>query len=179
MPAAAQQQRQANGGRQPTPGQRRGPVAAAEPEVRLQVPSGYRSVAVALDFSGGEERMLNEALRLAQGAGETRITLLHVVESPAARIMGDHTADLETEADRHRLEVLVGALEASGYTAQWRLGLGHPVKELARLVAEVEADVVVLGAHGHRGVADLIHGTTADALRHRVDATVVIVPLEG
>ncbi len=154
-------------------------TAAAEPEVRLQVPGGYRSVAVALDFSGGEERMLNEALRLAQGAGETRITLLHVVESPAARIMGDHTADLETEADRHRLEVLVGALEASGYTAQWRLGLGHPVKELARLVAEVEADVVVLGAHGHRGVADLIHGTTADALRHRVDATVVIVPLEG
>ncbi len=153
--------------------------AAAEPEVRLEVPRGYRSVAVALDFSGGEERMLNEALRLAQGSGEARITLLHVVESPAARIMGDHTADLETEADRKRLEVLVASLERAGYTAGWRLGLGHPVKELARLVAEVEADVVVLGAHGHRGVADLIHGTTADALRHRVDATVVIVPLEG
>jgi len=154
-------------------------TAAAEPEVRLEVPRAYRSVAVALDFSGGEERMLNEALRLAQRAGRARITLLHVVESPAARIMGDHTADLETEADRRRLEVLTAALEEAGYAAGWRLGLGHPVKELARLVAEVEAEVVVLGAHGHRGVADLIHGTTADALRHRVDATVVIVPLEG
>ena len=154
-------------------------TAAFEPEVRLEVPGAYRNIAVALDFGGGEERMLNEALRLAQGSGEARITLLHVVESPAARVMGDHTADLETEADRRRLEVLAGALEATGHRAGWRLGLGHPVKELARLVEEVGADVLVLGAHGHRGMADLIHGTTADALRHRVDATVVIVPLEG
>ncbi len=152
-------------------------AAGIEPEVRLEVPRGYGSIAVALDFGGGEERLLNEALRLAQGGGSTRITLLHVVESPAARIMGESTEDLETETDRRRLEVLTRSLVEAGYTAGWRLGLGHPVRELARLVAEVEADVLVLGAHGHRGVADLIHGTTADALRHRVEATVVIVPL--
>ncbi len=152
--------------------------APAEPTVRLEAPAAYRSIAVALDFGGGEERLLNEAIRLAHGSPHAVITLMHVVESPAARVMGEHTADLETEADRRRLEVLASALEEAGHRAGWRLGLGDPVKELARLVLEAGAEVVVLGAHGHRGLADLVHGTTADALRHRVDATVVVVPLK-
>ncbi len=153
-------------------------AAPAEPSVRLEAPAAYRSIAVALDFGGGEERLLNEAIRLAQDSPDAVITLLHVVESPTARVMGEHTADLETEADRRRLEVLVSALEAAGRRATWRLGLGDPVKELARLAREAEADVVILGGHGHRGLSDLLHGTTADALRHRVDATVIIVPLK-
>ncbi len=150
--------------------------AAAEPEVHLRAPEAYRTIAVALDFSGGEERLLNEALRLATGT-ETILTLMHVVESPVARALGSHAADLETQADTHRLETLCAALAKAGHPADWRLGLGDPVKELARLVGEAHAEVVLLGAHGHRGVADIIHGTTADALRHRVSATVVIVPL--
>ncbi|MCG6961658.1 MAG: Nramp family divalent metal transporter [Acidobacteria bacterium] len=151
-------------------------TAAAEPEVRLAATPGYRTIAVALDFSGGEERLLNEALRLAGGA-DTTLTLLHVVESPVARALGSHAADLETQADTHRLETLCTAVAEAGYEANWRLGLGDPVRELSRLVTEVDAEVLLLGAHGHRGVADIIHGTTADALRHRVAATVVIVPL--
>lgn len=139
---------------------------------------GYRTVAVALDFEGGEARLIQEARRLASGP-DARLVLLHVVESPVARAIGEAAGDLETEADARRLESLRETLESGGLRAEWRLGLGHPVRELARMITEVEAEAVVLGAHGHRGVADLIHGTTADALRHRVDATVVIVPLEA
>jgi nucleotide-binding universal stress UspA family protein len=34
----------------------------------------------------------------------------------------------------------------------------------------------VLGSHGHRTVADFIHGTTVDAIRHRVDIPVLVAP---
>ncbi len=154
-------------------------TADEEPRIVLREPESYRSVAVALDFGGGEERLLNEAVRIVRGAPEARIVLMHVVESPAARVMGEHSSDLETEADRRRLEALVRTLREAGYEAGWRLGLGDPVRELARLVGEAGADVVLLGAHGHRGLSDVLHGTTADALRHRVQATVVIVPLSN
>jgi len=137
---------------------------------------GYQRIAVALDFSGGEERLINEARRLA-GSGASLI-LMHIVESPAARFSGEGAADLETEADAQRLRALRDALVEAGIEAEAKLGLGHPVRQLTRLVTETRADLVVLGAHGHRGVADLLHGTTADALRHRVGATVVIVPLD-
>ena len=37
------------------------------------------------------------------------------------------------------------------------------------------ADVVVMGAHGHTGLKDLIFGTTIDGVRHAVSAAVLVV----
>jgi manganese transport protein len=34
----------------------------------------------------------------------------------------------------------------------------------------------VLGAHGHRIVGDLVHGTTVERLRHRIAVPVLVVP---
>ncbi len=164
-------------GRAPRPVSTGVHTAPEEPRVELRAPEAYRNIAVALDFGGGEERLLNEAIRIVEGSPGARIALLHVVESPTARVMGHHSSDLETEADRKRLRTLAAALADAGYEATWHLGLGDPVRELARLAAECRADVVLLGAHGHRGLSDIVHGSTADALRHRVTATVVIVPL--
>lgn len=151
-------------------------TSAEEIAVRLEAPAPYRRVAVALDFHGNEERLLNEALRLTAGSEEASITLMHVVESPAARAFGARAADFETQVDRRRLQTLCDALARAGHRAELRLGLGGAVRELARMINEAGADAVLLGSHGHRGLADVIHGTTADALRHRVSATVVIVP---
>ncbi len=136
----------------------------------------YRRIAVALDFGEGEERLVNEALRFADRES-TDIVLMHVVESPVARAMGANAADFETEADRRRLEDLCRRLREAGYRASCRLGLGDPITELARLVEEEGVEAIVLGAHGHRGLTDLVYGNTASALRHRIDATVIICPL--
>ncbi len=146
-------------------------------ELAVRPAAAYRRIAVALDFGDGEEQLVNEALRFAEREG-TDIVLMHVVESPVARAMGDHAADFETEADRRRLETLCEKLRAAGYRASCRLGLGDPIAELARLVEEEGVEAVVLGAHGHRGLTDIVYGNTASALRHRIGATVIICPLK-
>ncbi|NOZ96098.1 MAG: iron/manganese transporter [Acidobacteria bacterium] len=148
------------------------------PSFTIRPAREYRNIAVALDFGGSEERLLNEAAHLAQH-DDCVIHLLHVVESPVARAMGRNAADHEIEADSKRLQTLVEVLETAGYPASWELGVGDPVPELARMVDETGADLVILGAHGHRGLSDLVHGTTADALRHRISATVLIVPVSA
>jgi manganese transport protein len=38
-----------------------------------------------------------------------------------------------------------------------------------------EADMLVMGAHGHTWLSDLIFGTTVDVVRHRVTIPVFIV----
>ena len=136
----------------------------------------YRRVAVALDFSGDDRRLLAAALRVAASA-ETTLHLMHVVESPAARAFGAEADDLEVEMDGRRLQSLAESMAAAGVQAVWHLGTGDPVAELARMIAEVEADLVVVGAHGHSGVSDLVFGTTISNLRHRVTATMLVVPL--
>jgi len=135
----------------------------------------YKHIAVALDLDGGEENLLAEALRLSS-VDITEISLLHVVESPVARIVGRDAADHEVEADEVRLEELATALRYAGIETECHLGAGDTVNELVRLVNELDVDLTILGGHGHAGIADLLHGTTVDRVRHRVKGNVLVVP---
>jgi len=134
----------------------------------------YRRVAVALDFSGRDADILREAVRFL-GCNRPAIDLMHVVESAPAGFHGPESGDTESRQDADRLEAGAGELRALGFEATARLGSGRPVPELARMVREAGADLVVLGAHGHGFVKDILLGTTADRLRHRVDAHVLVV----
>ncbi len=145
-------------------------------EVSIVSPSPYRRIAVAFDFGGGEERLLGEVLRMADRK-QTRVYLLHVVESPVARALGRDAADREVRADRQRLEELAGLLNQAGIETECRLGAGNPVTELAHMINEIDAELVILGAHGHSGVSDLVHGTVVGGLRHRIQASVLVIPL--
>jgi manganese transport protein len=142
----------------------------------LTEPQTYKRVAVALDFSGNEEKLLAETLRLIDKA-QTQVTLMHVVESPVARSLGAESDDLETSTDTDHLKKLAQMMNKSGISTNWLLGAGEPVSELARMINDLNAEVVILGSHGHAGVSDLIHGTVINNLRHRVKASVMIIPL--
>ena len=145
--------------------------------LNIEPPQPYQRVAVALDFSGAEEKLLAESLRFVS-MGNAQLVLLHVVESPVARTLGAEGEDLETRRDQARLEELTANMREAGITTEWRLGTGNPVPELARMINETDADVVIVGSHGHSGVSDLIHGSVINDLRHRVRASVLVVPTE-
>jgi manganese transport protein len=152
-----------------------------EPSVGLAAivpPTPYQRVAVALDFSGKEEKLLAESLRFVK-KGKTELVLLHVVESPVARTLGNEGEDLEMGVDRKRLEQLAGVMQKAGIPTEWRLGAGNPVTELARMINEMNVEAVVLGGHGHSGVSDLIHGTVISNLRHHVRASLLVIPMGG
>lgn len=153
-----------------------GPIST--PKTVLPPLHPYRRVAVALDFSGGEERLLAEAERIVRG-NKARLFLLHVVESPAALAMRQEAADDETLGDQRRLEELTHKLYEMGIDVEWRLGTGSPASELARMINDLDVDLVILGGHGHSGVSDILHGTTVENLRHRIQASVLVVPLKS
>lgn len=142
----------------------------------LAEPTPYKHVAVALDFSGNEEKLLAESLRFIDKT-QTKVTLMHVVESPVARSYGNEVEDFETFADQGRLERLAEMMKKNGVATDWHLGAGEPASELAAIINAINAEMVILGSHGHTGVSDLIHGTVISNLRHHIKASVMIVPL--
>ena len=74
------------------------------------------------------------------------------------------------------LDGIADEFRSRGVAAEVRLGYGNPTDELARLVNESGADLLITGSHGHRLLQDLVHGATASGLRHRVRCPVLTVP---
>ncbi|MEP7278591.1 MAG: Nramp family divalent metal transporter [Bacteroidota bacterium] len=148
------------------------------PEVKtlsdLAIPA-FNQIAVALDFSGNDEKLV--AFALGQGRAESRYILLHVVESASAKLLGDSSADLESEKDSEQLEAYAQQLQERGYTVVARLGYQRRVAEIVRLVKEEQADLLVMGAHGHAGLKDLVYGQTINQVRHQLKIPVLVVNL--
>ncbi|MFL6192535.1 MAG: Nramp family divalent metal transporter [Thermoanaerobaculia bacterium] len=141
-------------------------------------PDAPRSIAAAVDFSRADKAVLSYAVTLARGAGRgAKVLLFHVVESGGARIMGGELLDSEAHADQQRLELYAGELRELGVDSEYDLGFGVPAEELARLVEQHRPDLIVLGSHGHRGMSDLVHGTSVERLRHRVKVPVMVIPV--
>jgi manganese transport protein len=90
-------------------------------------------------------------------------------------MMGQEIDDLETESDRKSLDKYKLDLEAQGYTISVRLGFGNPKRSIPEIVNSEICDLLVMGAHGHHALMDLIFGTTLDAVRHKVKIPVLIV----
>ncbi len=56
-----------------------------------------------------------------------------------------------------------------------RLALGDPATELIRVAGEQHVDLIAMSTHGHRFLADILHGTTADRVRHLVKVPVLLL----
>lgn len=139
----------------------------------LQAPV-YHHIAIALDFSDRDSKLI--AAAIGQSQKDTVFTLIHVVESATA-ILGVETDDFETNQDRDRLEKVALVLREKGYNAQIKLGYRRTAKEIARIVKETDADMLVVGAHGHTGFKDFIYGETVNAVRHELKVTILVVTL--
>ncbi len=141
----------------------------------LEVPAARKPsrICIAVDFSEVDKRSVEAAI--AQGGLEATYVLIHVTESAAARYAGEDSLDHETVGDRNTLQVYVDQLSRLGYKASAKVGHGHSVRAIARIVNDMECDLLVMGGHGHRGFKDILLGATVDAVRHRVRVPVLIV----
>jgi manganese transport protein len=143
------------------------------PQAAATSQSIHHVVAVAVDFSDKDQAALEAAIGLMKSA--STMIILHVVESAGALVFGGEVSDRESKADREALQTYVATITARGLQADFRIGFGSPRRVLPTLTSEVNANVLVMAAHGHRGLTDVIRGATIDSVRHRVSASVFIV----
>ncbi len=133
----------------------------------------YKHIGIAIDFSGKDQKIIQNAMMI--GGKSASYTFIHVVESAAARYLGINAQDHETELDKNNLGQYKEVLEQMDYKAETKIGFGNPATEMARIIKAQNVDLLVMGAHGHRGFKDLIYGSTVDALRHKVEIPVMVI----
>jgi nucleotide-binding universal stress UspA family protein len=136
----------------------------------------YKRILVAVENSAADRTILAHVSSLARLTG-AELLLVHVADGWAAR----HFNDLklreseEMRGDREYLDRLRGDLEGAGIHTEVRLAMGDPATELIRVAREQDVDLIAMSTHGHRFLADLLHGTTADRVRHLVKVPVLLL----
>ena len=102
------------------------------------------------------------------------------MEGVGGQYHGSRADDIERRQNDQYLRSLAERLSRD---ASWpaiprigfALGYGDVQRELIRLAKENQVDLLVLGGHGHRGVVDLLRGTTIDGVRHGLKIPVLAV----
>jgi len=136
----------------------------------------YHRILVAIENSAADRTIITHVTELARltGAG---LLLVHVADGWAAR----HFDDLklreseEMKDDRAYLERLRADLAGQGFDVETRLAMGDPATELIRAAADQRVDLIAMSTHGHRFLSDILHGSTADRVRHLVKIPVLLL----
>jgi nucleotide-binding universal stress UspA family protein len=136
----------------------------------------YKRILVAVENSRADRTILSHVSELARLTG-AELLLVHVADGWAARNF-DQLKLRESEemrADRAYLEQIRGALVAGGLTVHTKLAMGDPATELIKTAEEQNVDLIAMSTHGHRFLSDILHGATADKVRHLVKIPVLLL----
>jgi manganese transport protein len=80
------------------------------------------------------------------------------------------------EAGRDYLDGLVASLGQMELEVETAIRHGaNPRKEIVRYAREIQPDLLVMGAHGHGGIKDLIFGNTINPVRHSLNVPILVV----
>ncbi len=139
----------------------------------------YHSILVPLDHTQRDRGAVAHAAAMARAYG-ARVHLLHVEEDVTSRVYGSLAATAEIEAGRKYFEDIVDGLRQQGIEVEVAVAFGpDPKQEIVRVARELKPDLIVMGAHGHKGLQDIVFGQTINAVRHAVDVPLLIVRKEG
>jgi manganese transport protein len=105
-----------------------------------------------------------------------KLYLLHVEEDVTSQVYGREASTAEVEAGEQYLDRIAQSLRDQGVTVETAIThSSSPKKEIVRYAREVRPDLVIMGAHGHGGLKDLIFGTTINPVRHNLEVPMLIV----
>jgi nucleotide-binding universal stress UspA family protein len=136
----------------------------------------YRRILVAVENSPADRTILAHVGQLAQLTG-AELLLVHVADGWAARNFDQLNLreSEEIKTDRAYLETLQNQLRSQGLAVTTHLAMGDPATELVRVATTCAADLIAMSTHGHKGLSDVIHGATADRVRHEVRIPVLLL----
>ena len=135
------------------------------------------------DFSKFSDNALRYGVAFAEKFG-AEIYLLHVVQDlalfiPEAVMMAGPLTAAPVEqfvtAARTALENVVAKLKLPGIAIHPEVAEGVPYEEILRLARERDVDLIVMGTHGHTGLAHVLLGSVSEKVVRRAPCPVLTV----
>lgn len=144
----------------------------------------YQRILIAVDGSELSNHALREAITLAQNQ-HAALRIVHVVDEITLNWEGEYVDLVEImesfrESGRRVLENAQNLAREAGMEPESRLleiqTFGHRISDM--IVEEAKdwpADLIVIGAHGRRGLHDVLLGSVSDGIARRATVPVLLV----
>ena len=136
----------------------------------------YRHILVAVEHSNADRTILDHVIQLG-GLTHAKLLLVHVADGWVARNFNQLNLreSEEMQADRAYLQELSAELSGLGFQVETLLAMGDPAREIVRVAEDRQVDLIAMSTHGHRFLADMLYGATADKVRHLVKVPVLLL----
>jgi len=142
---------------------------------------GYRNLVLAVDFSSHARKAAEWARAIAERFG-SEVHFVHVVEDsvhPAYFVTGK-TSIFELipgirERSRETMRKLAAETGFKPEEVQYRVLEGTPSAEIAEYCEKIDADLLLVGTRGLRGLDYILLGSTAERLVRRAPCAVLVV----
>ena len=109
------------------------------------------------------------------------VTLLHVIATDklAYRMIPDFQVEMVRERAQEAGQILLNKLaeqfSVAGVEAVARIELGSPREAICRVANEEEFDLVIIGRHGMGEIRDVLFGSVANHVMHKVTCPVLLI----
>jgi nucleotide-binding universal stress UspA family protein len=139
----------------------------------------YKIILVPVENRESDQTILRHIRALARLAG-SKLILVHVADGWVARNFEEFKLQEseEMKLDRQYLAEIQTELRGEGFEVSSVLALGDPATEIIKLATAEPVDLIAMTTHGHRGVSDLLYGSTADKVRHSVEVPVLLLKVQ-
>lgn len=140
-------------------------------------------VLVAIDGSESSKSVLDRVMARPWPAG-TEIKVLNVLEPPS-HLMGRHMAGADPEFEmvwkalqEQGMDLVTKAaarMREAGLNASTLLREGDPKSQIIDAAEEEQADMIILGSHGRKGLRRFLIGSVSEAVVRHAHCSVEIV----
>ncbi|MGB3641014.1 MAG: universal stress protein [Rivularia sp. (in: cyanobacteria)] len=156
----------------------------------------FTKILVSIDDSDMTQYVVDKAISLAKATGAT-LMFLHVISiydneplfDPLFMESNILNSELNNEADKKSLKVweefkqgkknwlgsLCESATASGVKAEFTLNIGEPSKRIYDISRSWNADLIVIGRRGRRGLTEMFLGSVSNYVVHHAPCSVLTV----
>lgn len=139
----------------------------------------YGTILLPVDGGAPAEAATDHAIELATSVGAA-LHVVYVVDVPALqtyRMAADETIEAYREEGEGIVEAVEERANAAGVDIETTILEGSPAAEIVALADDVDADVIVMGTHGRRGVERYVLGSVTEKVLRQTDRPVLAVSL--
>ncbi len=138
----------------------------------------YKNVLIATDLSENSQAVAARASEIATDC-EANLSIVHVLEHSPVAYGGEFSIpidpNLEQQLEANARDALANLGSEFQITPDNQYVLTGSVKTaVIDLAKELDADLIVVGSHGHHGI-DILLGSRANAILHHADCDVLAI----